>query len=133
MGGAARYSLSALSRHHRIALCNGLQMGAARTSNAREVDSMRKRIAYGFDQGATRDVGVLFIEETSKTLANGSCPGHHNGVVICYTIDEKMGNTYIHEEQANTLAQRDYKQPQAVIYETADSSGIKSKPCNDNK
>lgn len=35
----------------------------------------------------------------------------------CWTIDEKMGQTYVHEEQANTLAQRDYKQPQAVIYE----------------
>ena len=31
-----------------------------------------------------------------------------------YTIDEKMGQTYVWEEQANTLAQRDYKQPQAV-------------------
>ena len=39
-------------------------------------------VAYGFDQGATRDVGVIFLEEQSKTLANGSCPGHHNGVVI---------------------------------------------------
>lgn len=38
--------------------------------------------AYGFDQGATRDVGVLFLPELAKTLANGSCPGHHNGVVI---------------------------------------------------
>jgi DNA (cytosine-5)-methyltransferase 1 len=39
--------------------------------------------AYGFDQGATRDVGALFLEGASKTLVNGSCPGHHNGVVIC--------------------------------------------------
>jgi DNA (cytosine-5)-methyltransferase 1 len=38
--------------------------------------------SYGFDQGATRDVGALFLEERSKTIANGSCPGHHNGVVI---------------------------------------------------
>ena len=35
----------------------------------------------------------------------------------CYTLDEKMGQTYVHRECANTLAQRDYKQPQAVIYE----------------
>lgn len=35
----------------------------------------------------------------------------------CYTIDEKMGQTYIHKDVANTLAARDYKQPQAVIYE----------------
>ena len=41
-----------------------------------------KLIAYGFDQGATRDVGSLFLEEQSKTLTNGSCPGHHNGVCI---------------------------------------------------
>lgn len=32
--------------------------------------------------GATRDVGILFLEECSKTLTNGSCPGHHNHVVI---------------------------------------------------
>ena len=37
---------------------------------------------YGFDQGATRDVGALFLDGVSKTLANGSCPGHHNGVVV---------------------------------------------------
>lgn len=34
-----------------------------------------------------------------------------------WSIDEKMGQTYIHNECANTLAQRDYKQPQAVVYE----------------
>ena len=39
-------------------------------------------LSYGFDPGATRDVGDLFIEESSKTLANGTCPGFHNGVVI---------------------------------------------------
>ena len=38
--------------------------------------------AYGFDQGATRDVGRLFLEEQSKTITNGTCPGHHNGVVV---------------------------------------------------
>ena len=41
-------------------------------------------VAYGIDQGATRDVGKLFLEETSKTLANGTCPGHHQGVVLAY-------------------------------------------------
>ena len=34
----------------------------------------------------------------------------------CWTLDEKMGNTYIFYEQANTLAARDYKQPQLVSY-----------------
>ena len=43
---------------------------------------MKKQVkAFGFDQGATRDVGVLFLPEISKTLSNGSCPGHHNGIV----------------------------------------------------
>lgn len=35
---------------------------------------------------------------------------------VCYSVDEKMGQTYIHEDKANTLAARDYKQPQAVCY-----------------
>ena len=39
-------------------------------------------VAYSFDPGASRDVGVLFIEERAKTLTNGTCPGHHDGVVI---------------------------------------------------
>ena len=39
------------------------------------------------------------------------------GKLIVYSLDEKMGQTYVHRECANTLAQRDYKQPQAVIYE----------------
>lgn len=38
-------------------------------------------VAYGFDPGASRDVGELFLPEMSKTLSNGTCPGHHNGVV----------------------------------------------------
>ena len=38
-------------------------------------------------------------------------------IVRAWSLDEKMGTTYIHYEQANTLAQRDYKQPQMVIYE----------------
>jgi site-specific DNA-cytosine methylase len=41
-----------------------------------------KSAAYGFDPGASRDVGKLFIEECGKTLTNGTCPGHHDGVVI---------------------------------------------------
>ena len=33
----------------------------------------------------------------------------------CWTVDEKMGQTYVWYEQANTLASRDFKQPQAVM------------------
>ena len=39
-------------------------------------------VCYSFDPGASRDVGTLFIEEVAKTLTNGTCPGHHDGVVI---------------------------------------------------
>ena len=39
-------------------------------------------VAYGFDPSASRDVGTLFLEECGKTLTNGTCPGHHDGVVI---------------------------------------------------
>ena len=38
--------------------------------------------AWGFDQGASRDIGDAFYQECSKTLANGTCAGHHNAVVV---------------------------------------------------
>ena len=34
---------------------------------------------------------------------------------IIYTVDYKMGQTYVHLDYANTLAARDYKQPQTVV------------------
>lgn len=52
---------------------------------------MKKKIritAYGFDGGASRDVGLWFFKEVSKTLINGSCPGHRNHVVIVEEEDE---------------------------------------------
>ena len=47
-------------------------------------------VAYSFDPGASRDVGVLFIEECGKTLTNGTCPGHHDGVVIATNPTEQI-------------------------------------------
>ena len=42
---------------------------------------------YGFDPSATRDVGQYFLEDCGNTLVNGTCPGHHNGVVeATYTV-----------------------------------------------
>ena len=42
---------------------------------------------YGFDPSASRDVGQYFLEDCGNTLVNGSCPGHHNGVVEpTYTV-----------------------------------------------
>ena len=75
-------------------------------------------IAYGFDPGASRDVGALFIEECGKTLTNGTCPGHHDGVVIshpCHTITTGSF-TQIEEEKSPTLMARDYKDPTCVEF-----------------
>ena len=47
----------------------------------------------------------------------------------CWSLDEKMGQTYFHFECANTLAARDFKQPQAVIYET-DNEDRSIRNCN---
>ena len=74
--------------------------------------------AYGFDPGASRDVGVLFIEECGKTLTNGTCPGHHDGVVIsqpCHTITTGSF-TQVEEEKSPTLMARDYKDPTCVEF-----------------
>lgn len=57
--------------------------------------------AYGFDQGASRDVGILFIPEASKTLANGTCAGHHNGVVQLIG-----GDTELKGEDMKTVVRR---------------------------
>ena len=49
--------------------------------------------------------------------------------ILCYSCDEKMGNTYVWEEQANTLAARDYKQPQAVCYKP---KAVDCRNCTEN-
>ena len=42
---------------------------------------------YGFDPSATRDLGQYFLEDCGNTLVNGTCPGHHNGVLdTSYTV-----------------------------------------------
>ena len=44
-------------------------------------------LPYGFDPSASRDVGQYFLEDCGNTLVNGTCPGHHNGVVeASYTV-----------------------------------------------
>ncbi len=58
-GTEARYSLSAIPRHHRNTLCHRLQMGATRTSNARQVNHMREAIGIDFyNQCTTRGVSM---------------------------------------------------------------------------
>lgn len=65
--------------------------------------------AFGFDPEATRDVGVLWLQEMSKTLTNGTCPGHHNGVVT-YTLKMRSGcegggkGPLVQEDKSATLS-----------------------------
>ena len=75
-------------------------------------------VAYGFDPGASRDVGTLFIEECGKTLTNGTCPGHHDGVVISRPIHSLTTGEYmqVNEEKTATLLARDYKDPTCVEF-----------------
>ena len=74
--------------------------------------------AYGFDPGASRDVGALFIEECGKTLTNGTCPGHHDGVVISRPTHSMTTGSFmqVNNELAPTLAARDYKDPTCVEF-----------------
>ena len=81
-------------------------------------------MAYSFDPGASRDVGVLFIEECGKTLTNGTCPGHHDGVVIAtpepvLTASKASFFMNADENLASTLVATDYKDPQLVAFDTA--------------
>ena len=79
-------------------------------------------VAYSFDPGASRDVGVLFIEECGKTLTNGTCPGHHDGVVIARPAHTVTPGSFtqVEEEKTPTLMARDYKDPTCVgAYDTA--------------
>lgn len=50
--------------------------------------SLPVKTSYGLDPSTARDIGTLFYCEIAKTLTNGSCPGHHNGVLIVYEKSE---------------------------------------------
>ena len=87
------------------------------TLNSTEVHG----VAYSFDPGAARDVGVLFIEECGKTLTNGTCPGHHDGVVIATPLTASKASFFMNADEnlASTLVATDYKDPQLVCYKDA--------------
>ena len=62
--------------------------------------------AYGFDPSATRDVGQYFLEEKGNVLTNGTCPGHHNGVVVavdCRNGTEDAVNGALQSNAAHSL------------------------------
>jgi len=71
-----------------------------------EIDSYGKRAGKGA-LIQTEKSGTLGVSQDQTLITVGDC----------YSVDEKMGQTYIHEDQGNTLSARDYKQPQAVVYE----------------
>ena len=66
------------------------------------------RASFNQGKNAQYDFEISDKGVNSPLVAKG--PG-----AVCYTIDEKCANTYVWEEQANTLAARDYKQPQTVV------------------
>ena len=59
--------------------------------------------------------GALVQEDMSATLATNNDQYLFQPV---YSLDEKMGQTYVWENTANTLAARDFKQPQMVAFQT---------------
>ena len=73
-------------------------------------------IVYALDRASfNQGKNAQFDFEISDKGINSPLVAKGPGAV-CYTIDEKCANTYIWEEQANTLLASDYKQPQAVAY-----------------
>ena len=68
-------------------------------------------VVYAVDQGGGKS-GANVSEDRAPTL----CTTHGGEPAVAYSLDEKMGQTYVWEDQANTLAARDYKQPQTVVF-----------------
>ena len=85
---------------------NGFDTGDVRTSEA---------VVYALDRASfNQGKNAQYDFEVSDKGINSSLVAKGLGAVA-YTIDEKCANTYVWEEQANTLAARDYKQPQTVV------------------
>ena len=65
--------------------------------------------SHGFDPSADRDVGALFLDECSKTITNGTSPGHHTGVVVSTFSKSKRAQskedneTWVESDKTNTL------------------------------
>lgn len=90
------------------------------------VPCLQHRMGTGGNQIPLVAEPFTYQNTTGPLMAN-SHPGSYSGQDAyndmfvtekkCYSIDDtKMANTYIWEEQANTLAARDFKGPQAVCY-----------------
>ena len=114
--------------------CNGKgwKEGASYTLNT--ID--RPAVVFALDQQGGKG-GANYSENVMPTLCSDSHGTPHG---VAYSIDEKCGNTYTWKEQANTLAARDYKQPQGVAYQetigslcVSDYKGTGNQYVNDGK
>lgn len=81
------------------------QLTPLKSEGGAEIDSYGKRAGKGA-LVQTEKSGTLGVSQDQTLITVGDC----------YSVDEKMGQTYVHEDQGNTLSARDYKQPQAVVY-----------------
>ena len=92
------------------------QLTPLKSEGGAEIDSYGKRAGKGA-LVQTEKSGTLGVSQDQTLITVGDC----------YSVDEKMGQTYVHEDQGNTLSARDYKQPQAVVYATQ-ASGDRDNP-----
>lgn len=65
-----------------------------------------------YNQGQNAQFAPQYYEDGTVPTLVAKGPG-----AVAHSLDEKCGQTYVWENQANTLAARDYKQPQAVCCE----------------
>lgn len=72
-------------------------------------------------EGTKNQRAHCYETDRSRALDTGgeNPDSNHGGIAVIehWTIDKKMGNTYVHCEEANTLGARDFKQPQATVVE----------------
>jgi len=78
------FTLNTIDRHAVFAMTTGsftqVEKEKSPTLMARDYKDPNA-ICYGFDPSASRDLGQYFNENMGNTVVNGSCPGHHNGVL----------------------------------------------------
>lgn len=74
----------------------------------------RQSVCYGFDPGATRDAGAQCFAEVSKTVNNGTCPGHHTGVVELRRGGQttyRKGAHPMNKQQSQSWEETDFSDP----------------------
>ena len=103
--------------------------GIAHSMVAKGPGAVAYKESYGFDQGATRDVGALFLEEQSKTITNGSCPGHHNGVVIKTVALEGNGQRPSHHGDGYLVSDKSYTLNGTEVHGVAYADVAKAVDC----